>query len=239
MLATNIDIDSTPDTSRTRSPVTAEEAADFQSVRPHLFRIAYRMLGRAADAEDVVQDVWLRWQGADRTLVRDRAAFLAKITTRLTLNLLNSARVRREIPVDSQFTDQPLVADDPAVVCERAADLEPAILLMFQRLSPMERAVFVLREAFEYPFRDIADALRTSEPNARQLARRARTRLYEQRHEPVGQAARERLLNAFVRTAQAGGVTHIERALADDVFAQGGSHRGRAARRLAPPAKAC
>lgn len=192
------------------------DVTDFQGLRPRLFGIAYRMLGRAADAEDVVQDVWLRWQGTDRAAVRDRVAFLVTITTRLTLNAAGSARSRREIPVDHWLPGQVLGAEDPAQVSERSADLEQAVLLLLQRLSPTERAVFVLREAFDYPFRDIAERLRITEANARQIGRRARVHLAGTRQEPVRKAARDRLLGAFRAAAQSGAVADLERLLADD-----------------------
>ncbi|TWF79532.1 RNA polymerase sigma-70 factor (ECF subfamily) [Pseudonocardia hierapolitana] len=205
---------------------TAEEAADFQSVRPRLFGIAYRLLGRVADAEDVVQDVWVRWQGADRAQVHDRVAFLVKITTRLALNVAVSARARREVSVDSWFPARALTAEDPTVAAERSADLEQGVLLLLERLSPIERAVFVLREAFDYPFRDIAEALGISEANARQLGRRARMHLTEARHAPVHQVARDRLLRAFLDAAQAGAVARLEQLLAADALPPSG--RGRA-----------
>lgn len=195
---------------------TADEAADFQMVRPRLFGIAYRLLGRVADAEDVVQDVWLRWQGADRAQVHDRVAFLVKITTRLALNVALSARSRREVSVDSWFPARASSADDPTTAAERSAELGQAVLLLLQRLSPVERAVFVLREAFDYPFRDIAEALGISEANARQLGRRARMHLAEPRQTPVHQADRDRLLQAFLSAAQAGAVARLEHLLAAD-----------------------
>lgn len=208
------------------SPVSsAEEAADFQTVRPRLFGIAYRLLGRAADAEDVVQDVWVRWQRADRARVQDRVAFLVKITTRLALNVAVSAHTRREVSVDSWFPARVAAPEDPTVAAERSADLEGAVLLLLQRLSPVERAVFVLREAFDYPFREVAEALGISEANARQLGRRARTHLAEPRRAPVHRTARDRLLRAFLDAAQIGTVTRLERLLADDVPARPG--RGR------------
>lgn len=199
---------------------TAEEAADFQTVRPRLFGIAYRLLGRAADAEDVVQEVWVRWQGADRAQVHDRVAFLVKITTRLALNVAVSAHTRREVSVDSWFPTRVLAPEDPTTAAERSADLEGAVLLLLQRLSPVERAVFVLREAFDYPFREIAEALGISEANARQLGRRARTHLAEPRHAPVQRAARDRLLRVFLDAARVGAVSRLERLLADDVPAR-------------------
>ncbi|MET8655147.1 sigma-70 family RNA polymerase sigma factor [Nocardia aurea] len=204
---------------------TAAYVAEFQDVRPRLFGIAYRMLGRATDAEDVVQDVWLRWQGTDRAMVRDNIAYLVTITTRVTLNAAGSASARREVPVDSRLPGQVATAEDPSSVIERSVDLEHAVALLLQRLTPTERAVFVLREAFDYPFRDIADRLGISEANARQLARRARTHLAAPRDEPVQRAARDRLLRAFVDATRNGPVARLERLLAEDVTAH--SARGR------------
>ncbi|MFF0497847.1 sigma-70 family RNA polymerase sigma factor [Nocardia aobensis] len=211
-----------PEPDSARGPLTPEAtgyAADFQGLRPRLFGIAYRMLKRAPDAEDVVQDVWLRWQGTDRTVVRDRVAFLVTITTRLSLNAVGSARARREISVDHWLPGQVLAAEDPAQATERSAELEQAVLLLLQRLSPTERAVFVLREAFDYPFRDIAERLQISEANARQLGRRARAHLAGPRRELVHRAARDRLLSAFRTAAQDGAVVHLERLLTDDILA--------------------
>ncbi|RAS67393.1 RNA polymerase sigma factor (sigma-70 family) [Lentzea atacamensis] len=196
---------------------TLEDAAAFQNVRPRLFGIAYRMLGRVADAEDVVQDVWVRWQSTDREGVRDRAAFLVKVTTRVALNLVGSARVRREVPVDGRLPEQASTADDPMKVAERSEDVAHAVRLLLERLSPKERAVFVLREAFDYPFREIAEALAISDASARQLARRARAHLAEQRHGPVLPAELDRLLTAFLDAAQVGEVADLERVLVDDV----------------------
>ncbi|HET6703990.1 sigma-70 family RNA polymerase sigma factor [Amycolatopsis sp.] len=196
---------------------TLDEAADFQDVRPRLFGIAYRMLGRAADAEDVVQDVWIRWQGADREGVRDRAAFLVKVTTRVALNIVGSARVRREMLVDDRLPEQASTADDPTTMAERSDDVANAVRLLLERLSPRERAVFVLREAFDYPFGEIAETLAISDANARQLARRARARLAGQRREPARPAEPARLLKAFLDAAQAGALADLERVLVDDV----------------------
>jgi RNA polymerase sigma factor (sigma-70 family) len=215
----SIDIPAAP------APATAEEAADFQTVRPRLFGIAYRLLGRVTDAEDVVQDVWVRWQGADRAQVRDRVAFLVRITTRLALNVAVSARSRHEVSVDDWFPVRAVTAEDPTVAAERSADLERAVQLLLERLSPIERAVFVLREAFDYPFRDIAEALEISEANARQLGRRARMHLAEPRQLPVHRADRDRLLHAFVDAAQAGAVARLEHLLTAD--AQPHPERGR------------
>jgi RNA polymerase sigma factor (sigma-70 family) len=198
------------------------ETTDFQSIRPRLFGIAYRLLGRVADAEDVVQDVWVRWHGVDRAQVHDRVAFLVTITTRVALNVAVSARARHEIPVDRWLPKRIRTSDDPTVAVERSEDLEDAVRLLLERLSPGERAVFVLREAFEYPFRKIAQALEISEVNARQLGRRARTHLAEQRPEPDQPACNARLFTAFMYAARAGDVAGLERVLVDDVIAHSG-----------------
>jgi RNA polymerase sigma factor (sigma-70 family) len=197
----------------------AEDAADFQSIRPRLFGIAYRTLGRVAEAEDVVQDVWVRWLGADRVLVRDRVAFLVTITTRLALNAAVSARVRREIPVDHWLSERISTSDDPALTADLSSELEDAVRLLFQRLSPPERAVFVLREAFDHPFREIADALGTTEANARQVGRRARVHLREERDEPVPPAECDRLLRALLDAARDGEMADLRRVLVEGLTA--------------------
>jgi RNA polymerase sigma factor (sigma-70 family) len=184
-------------------PLLSEAVADFESVRSRLFGIAYRMLGGAADAEDVVQDVWIRWQGADRAAVRDRVAFLVTVTTRVALNAATSARARREISVGAGLPRRDFGAADPAIAPERGEQLELAVHLLMERLSPAERAVYVLREAFDYPFRGIAEALGLSEANARQLAGRARRHLAEERHHPVDPAERAGLVAAFLDAARA------------------------------------
>lgn len=201
------------------SDVNVRSAAeDFQSVRPRLFGIAYRVLGRAADAEDVVQDVWVRWQGTDRARVHDRVAYLVKITTNVALNVAVSARYRREITVGSQLPDRIPGAEDPTLATERFEDLQHAVRLLVQRLTPAERAVFVLREAFGYRFGEIAETLAISNANARQLGRRARAHLAERRREPVRAVECDRLVRSFLDAAQDGAVAGLERVLRDDVI---------------------
>jgi RNA polymerase sigma factor (sigma-70 family) len=199
---------------------TVDAAEDFQSVRPRLFGIAYRVLGRAADAEDVVQDVWIRWQGTDRARVHDQVAYLVKVTTNLALNVAVSARFRREIAVGDQLPERIAGAEDPTVATERLEDLRYAVRLLVQRLSPAERAVFVLREAFGYRFGEIAETLAISNANARQLARRARAHLAERRHDPVQAVECDRLVRVFLDAAQDGAVAGLEHVLRDDVIAR-------------------
>lgn len=189
----------------------------FQSNRGRLFGIAYRMLGSASEAEDVVQDAWLRWQGTNRAEVRDAPAFLATIVTRLSLTALDSARARREVYVGPWLPEPVDTSADPLLGAERAEALSIAVLLLLERLNPAERAAYVLHEAFDYPFRQIAEVLEISEANARQLASRARAHLARERGAIVGSAERERLLGAFLAAAESGDLEALEELLATDV----------------------
>jgi RNA polymerase sigma-70 factor, ECF subfamily len=185
-------------------PDPGTAGAVFEDLRCRLFGIAYRVLGRAADAEDVVQDVWIRWQGVDRDRVRDQVAFLVTVTTRVALNAATSAHARREVSTGDWMPKRGSTVGDPALVAERSEELATAVQLLLERLSPVERAVYVLREAFGYPFREIADSLGIVEANARQIARRARSRLAEQRRLPVDPAECTALLDAFSGAARTG-----------------------------------
>jgi RNA polymerase sigma-70 factor, ECF subfamily len=200
------------------APVIAPvDAASFEAVRPRLFGIAYRTLESAADADDVVQDAWIRWQGTDRNQVRDTAAFLATTTKRLALNVVQSARARRETAFQPCHPEQVDAQADPTLGAERREALELALLTLSEKLSPSERAAYVLREAFDYPYRRIADVLATSEANARQLVTRGRVRLAGGRRRHVGAAVLQRFVDAFVDAAQTGDLMTLERLLAADV----------------------
>jgi RNA polymerase sigma-70 factor (ECF subfamily) len=177
------------------------------------------MLGTVSEAEDIVQDAWVRWQGSDRSAVREPAAFLATTVTRLAINALDSARARRETYI-GPWLPEPVATDgDPTLGAERAEALSLAVLLLMERLSPAERAAFVLREAFDYPFRQIAEVLEVSEANARQLASRARAHLERERATTVPEAERRRLLAAFMAAAEQGDLEALESVLAGDVVA--------------------
>ena len=192
------------------APDVDEAAATFAQLRPRLFGIAYRMLGSVADAEDVVQDVWIRWQEYDRSAVRDPAAFLATATTRLAINELQSARVRREAYVGPWLPEPIDTGDDPELAAERDEALEFAVLLLLERLSPTERAAYVLREAFAYPYDRIAEIVQTTEANARQLVSRARRHIADGRRASVRSADRQRLLDAFRDAAHDGDLDALE-----------------------------
>ena len=189
----------------------------FQGVRRQLFGVAYRMLGSVAEAEDIVQEAWLRWQSTDRTVVRNPAAFLMTTTTRLAITAATTARARHEVYVGPWLPEPVVTADDPALGAESAEALGVAVLLMLERLTPTERAVYVLREAFDYPFAQIAEVLATSESNARQIARRARLHVAEERHEPVSEADHDRLLGALLAAVRLGDLEALEAVLAENV----------------------
>jgi RNA polymerase sigma-70 factor (ECF subfamily) len=183
-------------------------------VRPRLFGIACRVLGSANDADDVVQDAWIRWQGTDRGEVRDPAGFLITMTTRLALTFGQSARVRHEIP--SEPLDLPAVdlGDDPSRIAEQDDALEHALLALLEKLSATERAAYVLREAFDYPHRQIAELLGISEANARQIVTRARVRLQGGRRRMVDATEHRWLVDAFVAATQTGDLAPLEQLLA-------------------------
>jgi RNA polymerase sigma-70 factor (ECF subfamily) len=203
-----------------RAPAIAPvDAAPFEAVRPRLFGIAYRTLESAADADDVVQDAWIRWQGTDRDEVRDPGAFLATTTKRLALNVAQSARARRETCIQPWHPEPVDAHGDPALGAERREALELAILTLSERLSPTERAAYVLREAFEYPYRQIAGVLATSEANARQLVARARVRLAGERRRQISAAEQQRFVDAFVDAARTGDLMTLEQLLAAEVDA--------------------
>ena len=170
----------------------------FLSVRPRLFGIAYRMLGSAAEAEDIVQDVWVRWQMADRSLVRDAAAFLVTTTTRLAINVMQSARSRRETCVGPWLPEPVDTSADPRLGAERGQALAFGLLLLLKKLTPTERAAYILREAFDYAYRDIANVLRLAEANARQVVTRARQHVANGRRMPASSTEQRRLLDAFI-----------------------------------------
>ncbi len=192
-------------------------AASFEAVRPRLFGIAYRTLESATEADDVVQDAWIRWQGTDRNRVRDADAFLATTTKRLALNVAQSARARRETSIDPSHAEPVDVQADPTLGAERREALELAMRMLMERLSPSERAAYVLREAFDYPYRQIADVLATSEANARQLVTRARLRLASGHRRQVSAAEQRRFTDAFADAAQTGDLTTLEQLLAAHV----------------------
>ena len=202
---------------RTPHAISEADVATFEAVRPRLFSIAHRVLGGVAEADDVVQDTWIRWHGTDRREVRNAAAFLTTATARLGLNVVDSARARHEVTTGAWLPESVDPTADPASGVARDEALELAMRTLVEKLSPTERAVFVLREAFDYCYREIADILELSETNARQLAVRARTRLISERRRPVRAGEHRRLLAAFTAASQTGDLAQLERLLAAEV----------------------
>ncbi|ONI92767.1 RNA polymerase subunit sigma-24 [Saccharothrix sp. ALI-22-I] len=209
-----------------------QAAAIFTNVRPRLFGIAYRMLGSATEAEDLVQDVWLRWQTCDRAQVVNPDAFLATTMTRLAINALQSARVRRETYVGPWLPEPVDTSADPYLGAERGEALEFAALMLMEKLTPNERAAYVLREAFDYAYAQIADILRSTEPAVRQLVSRARKHMTGERRTPATAAAQRELLTRFIAAARTGDMAALERLFAADVTSlSDGNGRMRVARR--------
>ncbi|WP_210571989.1 RNA polymerase sigma-70 factor [Streptomyces sp. GESEQ-4] len=199
-------------------PGTLDQATkDFLSARSRLFGIAYRVLGSAVEAEDIVQETWLRWQNTDRAKVNEPLAFLTTVATRLAINLAQSARVRRESYVGPWLPEPVDTAQDPQLGAERAEALEMAVLLLLERLNPLERTAYVLREAFDYPYGRVAEILEITEANARQLVSRGRKHLAAERKERVTPAAHRRLLEVFLSAARTGDLSVLEDVLTADV----------------------
>ena len=189
----------------------------FLNARPRLFGIAYRMLGTAAEAEDIVQEVWLRWQSTDRSIVRDETAFLVTTTVRLAISVSQSARSRRETYIGPWIPEPVDTTADPTLGADRGEALELAVLILLEKLSPNERAAYVLREAFDYSYRDIADFLQLTEANARQLVTRARKHVADERRAQVSSSEHRRFLEAFLSAAQKGDLTALKEMFVEDV----------------------
>nr|WP_234340683.1 RNA polymerase sigma factor SigJ [Streptomyces sp. NRRL F-5630] len=202
-----------------------------------MFGLAYRMLGSAQEAEDVVQEAYLRWAGTDRAAVRTPAAWLTTTVTRLCLTVLDSARARRERYVGPWLPEPVLTSGGalgPMESSEQREEVSSALLLLLERLSPPERAVYVLRHAFGYGHREIAGMLGLSEPGARQHLRRARARLAEERARYAVESERQRaLVETFLAASRAGDVRELVSLLAEEVswWSDGGG-RVSAARKI-------
>ncbi|MGX1267944.1 RNA polymerase sigma-70 factor [Streptomyces phaeoluteigriseus] len=188
----------------------SEAVSVFVELRPRLFGIAYRVLGSAVEAEDVVQEVWLRWQRTDRAIVISPVAFLSSTTTRLAINVAQSARVRRETYIGPWLPEPVDTSNDPEIGAERAEALELALLLVLEKLPPTERAAYVLREAFDYDYPEIARILRLSPVNVRKIVSRARKHLTDDQRDSVDAVEHQKLLGAFVAAAQQGDVGRLE-----------------------------
>ena len=214
-----------------------DEATDaFVAHRNLLFTVAYEMLGSAADAEDVLQETWLRWGRVDLAQVRDPRAYLVRITTRQALNRLRTTKRRKEAYVGSWLPEPLLTAPDVAEDVELAESVSMALLLVLETLSPTERAVFVLREAFDVSYDEIAAAVEKSPAAVRQIVHRARQHVLARRPRTVVTPAETRAaLESFRRAVETGNPQALLDVLAPEVVlvADGGGHRQAALRPVA------
>jgi RNA polymerase sigma-70 factor (ECF subfamily) len=201
----------------------SDATAIFDAQRPRLVRIAYRMLGSLAEAEDVVQDAWLRWHQADRASVRDPAAFLARTVSRLSLDVLKSARVRREAYIGPWLPEPILVTEE-----EPEDDVTLTLMMALERLSPLERAAFLLHDVFGMSFEEVAIAIDRDTAACRQLAARARTHVRGAR--PRYRVEKEKglaIASAFFDASRSGDTDALKDLLAADVVlhSDGGGKR--------------
>ena len=196
--------------------------SEFLRMRPRLFGIAYRMLGSAADAEDIVQDVWVRWQTTDRSVVRNAAGFLATTATRLAINVMQSARARRETCVGPWQPEPVDTTGDARLSADQKQALASGVRMLLEKLTPTERAAYVLREAFDYAYRDIASVLRLAEANARQVVTRARKHIVSGRTTATRPTELKRLLGAFTAAAHNGDLSGLEDLFASDAVRTSG-----------------
>jgi RNA polymerase sigma-70 factor (ECF subfamily) len=201
-------------------------AEEFEDLRPLLFSIAYRILGSVSEAEDAVQETWLRYQ-ASTTPPISLKSFLSAVVTRVSIDVLRSARVRRESYV-GQWLPEPLLTDDestyddPEHAAELADSLSMAALLLLERLSPEQRAVFVLHDVFAFPYGEIAEVIGKTEASCRQLGSRARRQMQEGRPRfDVDRREREELAARFFDAVTVGDVDELRQLLADDVEVYG------------------
>ncbi|EHP40813.1 RNA polymerase sigma-70, ECF type [Cupriavidus basilensis OR16] len=196
------------------------DADVFATLRPRLFSIAYRMLGTRADAEDVLQDAWLRWDRADHAALASAEAWLVTVVTRLAIDRLRAAKIEREAYV-GWWLPEPLVALDertPEAAAEMASELSVAFLWVLERLSADERAAFLLRQVFDHDYGEIAALLGKSEAACRQMVHRASERVQQERPRfDVPKDKHRRLLETFMQAARSGELEAIKAVLADDV----------------------
>ncbi|MEU3610247.1 RNA polymerase sigma factor SigJ [Streptomyces sp. NPDC035033] len=197
----------------------------FEKARPRLEAIAYRMLGSSAEAEDAVQETYLRWQAADTGRVEVPEAWLTKVLTHYCLNQLTSARARRETYV-GQWLPEPLLAGDPmlgpADTAEQRESVSYAVLVLLERLTPAERAVYVLREAFGYPHKEIAEILDIGEAASQQILHRARKHVAAGRaRAEIDEAAARKVVEEFLAAAASGRTEPLIRLLTHDAVAAG------------------
>jgi RNA polymerase sigma-70 factor (TIGR02957 family) len=209
----------------TKESLRPDELEAFEGFRPRLEAIAYRLLGSAAEAEDAVQEVFLRWEAADRAQIRVPEAWLTRVLTNLCLTQLGSARARREVYV-GQWLPEPVLGGDPmlgpADTAEQRDSVSTAVLVLMERLTPNERAVYVLREAFAYSHAEIAEMLDITEVGSQQIFHRAKQHLATERSRAaVDQAAARQVVEEFLAAATSGRTEPLIRLLTSDAMGVG------------------
>jgi RNA polymerase sigma-70 factor (ECF subfamily) len=206
----------------------------FNQYRPLLFSIAYRMLGSVMDAEDMVQETYLRWEQAYGNEIQSPKAYLSAIITRLCIDQLRSARAQREV-YPGPWLPEPLITGEPAGTADIAAlneSLSMAFLILLEKLPPVERAVFLLREVFDYPYGDIAAIVNKSEANCRQMVSRSKAYIAAGRPRfEVSPAEQQQLTSQFIEACTAGDLDNLVNILAEDIILwSDGGGKGAAAR---------
>ncbi len=198
----------------TRENSQPEDRA-FVDVQPRLFAVAYRMLGSVSDAEDIVQDAYLRWRRVDVERVHDVTGYLIRVVTRLCLDHLRAARTVREV-YPGEWLPEPLITDNPTERLDR--DVSVALLMALERLSPLERAAFLLHDVFEHSYEDLSETLKRSQSSCRQLVSRARKHVEQVKPRVrVEREQGEELAKAFFNAAKSGDTKHLTDLLARDV----------------------
>jgi RNA polymerase sigma-70 factor (ECF subfamily) len=214
-------------TTEVEAAADLERAAEqFLGIRPRLIELAHRILGSSGEIEDVVQEAWVRWQRADRSVVVNPTAFLSTTTTRLALNLAQSARSRHEVHAEPWLLERADRRMGPEAEAELRDAVDRGMLLLVRNLTARERAAYVLREAFGYPYQQIADILLLTPAHVRQLVRRAHQRVAIEPIRPVNSTAHRRLVLIFRAAAGSGDLTDLERLFAGDVASSSPSSRG-------------
>lgn len=209
-------------------PPEGDAADQFQPLRPGLVRLAYRMLGSIAEAEDVVQEAYIRWHQTDRTVIREPGAFLSKTVTRLCLDILKSARVKRETYI-GPWLPEPVLDTGPEE--DMSEDLSLSLMMALERLSPLERAAFLLHDVFGLGFDEVGATLDRDPAACRQLAARARKNVRAERPRyPIDREEGERMTDAFFAASRSGDVTALRNLLAENVvsYTDGGGIRNAA-----------
>lgn len=211
-----------------------DHLAEFTAHRSAVFGAAYRVLGSVTDADDVVQESWLRWSGVDLDEVRQPRAYLVTTATRLALDRVREVQRRREAYIGPWLPEPlPDKATDPADVVELAESVSMAMLVVLSTLSPLERAAFVLRDVFDLPYADVAETLGRTEAATRQLTHRARSHVQARApHAPVDRSTHEEVLKRFVAALEGGSITELLDILAPDavLISDGGGKRQAALR---------